>query len=170
MSIKAKKISREIIEERFEYNEGGYLTWKYSPRYGIKPGDRAGFTDSNGYRMIRINRKSYKEHRLIWVLLNGSLENYIDHIDGNTENNKIENLRECSHSENHANVSRRSTNTSGFKGVFKISNRWIAKIMHSGKTHYLGIFKSPEDAASEYDRAAVNFFGRYAKTNHMVGV
>jgi hypothetical protein len=87
----------------------------------------------------------------------------VDHINGNARDNRRVNLRVCTPPENARNTRMRSDNTSGFKGVAEIGpNRWSASIHSCGKTHYLGVFDSPEKAYRAYCEAAVRFFGEFA--------
>lgn len=90
----------------------------------------------------------------------------VDHINGNGLNNCRYNLRECSHSQNSANMKVRSA-SSRFKGVawHKASGKWKAQISPDGKTIYLGIHNDEADAARAYDMAALERFGEFAHTN-----
>lgn len=74
----------------------GYLHWL--PRAGVKCNHtkaRAGCNASKGYRVIRIDGKLYKEHRIIWVMFHGTIQDDfdVDHIDHNKSNNCIQNLQ-----------------------------------------------------------------------------
>lgn len=60
-------------------------------------------------------------------------------------------------------------NTSGYKGVHRCSNGWVARIGYEMKRLYLGYFTSPEAAAHAYDEAARKLFGEAALTNFGVG-
>jgi hypothetical protein len=77
-----------------------------------------------------------------------------DHIDGNTLNNRRENLRPARGTENHANQTRPIKNSSGYKGVVKSGEKWVAQISVRGKSIYLGTFESLERAALTYAEAA----------------
>ena len=82
---------------------------------------------------------------------NGRLDDdvHIDHIDGNTLNNKLENLRTVDRGTNNRNAARRSDNTSGVCGVSWCNRdkRWVATICKDGKRFTLGRFYSLDDAA-----------------------
>jgi len=89
----------------------------------------------------------------------------IDHINQNKLNNRRNNLRVCSRSENGANRSIPKTNTSGYKGVYRIKNKWMAQIGIKNKSIYLGCFDEKVDAAIAYDTAATKAFGAFARLN-----
>jgi len=88
-----------------------------------------------------------------------------DHINGNTLDNRKENLRMCDKNQNQANRRKYKTNTSGFKGVIydKRQKRkpWIAQCQKV----CLGSFTTKEEAARAYDKRAVEVFGEFAQLN-----
>lgn len=81
----------------------------------------------------------------------------VDHINGDKLDNRRANLRLCTDSQNRMNVERFKSNKSGFKGVHRAKNKWRAEIN--------GYFDAAEDAARAYDRAALELFGEFARTN-----
>ncbi len=91
----------------------------------------------------------------------------IDHIDGDTLNNSINNLRICKHEENLRNQKINKNNKSGFKGVYfcKQRNKFRAEIKKDRQKYFLGLFIDPKDAASAYNKAAIKFHGEFAKLN-----
>jgi hypothetical protein len=93
----------------------------------------------------------------------------VDHANGNGLDNRRENIRLCSKAENNCNVDKRTTNTSGYKGVYWNSrmNKWYAKIGVDGQQKYLGSFSRKEDAALAYDRAAPKYHGQFAQLNSL---
>jgi len=106
--------------------------------------------DKRGYicSLLRENWKQYeiKAHRFAWFMYYGELpKNHIDHIDGNPSNNKIENLRDVTHQQNHMNRKK-------VKGYcWHISNKkFQASIILNGKNIYLGYFKTKEEARNTY--------------------
>jgi len=90
-----------------------------------------------------------------------------DHIDRNGLNNRRDNLRPANDSQNQANQSLQTNNTSGFKGVCwgTRDGKWMAYITVSRKRRYLGVFGDPIEAARAYDRAAEEAFGEFAFLN-----
>lgn len=120
------------------------------------------------YSNISIGRKTFSEHKAIWIWHNGAIPEglFIDHIDGNIRNNRIENLRLCTKSQNAMNRNRPTCNVSGFKGVSVTpKGKFLARIKVGGDCVPLGLFDKPEDAAKAYDEAATHYFGEFAKTN-----
>lgn len=107
-------------------------------------------------------------HRLIMYAPKGM---QVDHINGNTLDNRKENLRICTNAENQHNSNKPKNNLSGFKGVtwHKNIKIWTASICKDYKKIHLGIFKTKTQAARAYDQAALKYFGEFAKTNFIYG-
>jgi hypothetical protein len=87
----------------------------------------------------------------------------IDHIDGDGLNNRKSNLRICSNAENSRNQRKPKNNTSGAKGVSRIRGRWQARIKLDGKSIFLGIFNTVEDAAAAYAHASRDVHGDFGR-------
>lgn len=119
---------------------------------------------SHGYAKAGINKKTVYMHRMIMGYPKGY---QIDHINENKLDNRKENLRICTSSQNRRNISVRKDNTSGYKGVTKYlyGDGWVAKINNGYKTINLGIFATLEDAAIAYNRKAIELFGEFSKLN-----
>jgi hypothetical protein len=163
-------IQQEDVKCLFEYHKDGYLINKKRRANCVVVGVRAGHLDSNGYRYIKVSRKLHLEHRLIFLWHHGYLPEFIDHINGISNDNRIENLREATISQNQFNKGIGKANTSGFKGISKNHNRWMAQVTVNGKRKYVGNYGTKEDAAHAYDIAAKKIYGDYARTNEMEGV
>ena len=144
------------INALFEYRDGD-LWWKERPSYShvdmTKP---AGYIHPTGYRRIRISGKQYLAHRLIyklhnpdWDITDTSQDNSLDHINGDGLDNRIENLRSATQSQNKVNAGKNKNNTSGYKGVtwHKPAGTWMVQVMLNGKSHYGGLFDNLKDAA-----------------------
>jgi hypothetical protein len=144
--------SKDDLNAIFEYKDG-MLFWKTkAKRSPINIGDRAGSPLAGGYRRICIKYGEYREHRIIFMMHHGYCPNLIDHIDRDTQNNRIENLRALSGTHNQYNRGAPSNNKSGVKGVFlcKKTNKWATYIGHLDKRIWLGYFDKKEDAADAY--------------------
>lgn len=117
------------------------------------------------YRHIPKNRKSkISMHREI---MGFPKDMCIDHINHNTLDNRKQNLRVCTLSQNGANQIKRKGLSSIFKGVTwdKSKNKWMAQIMIHKKHFYLGRYKDEIEAAKAYDKKAKIAFGEFAKLN-----
>jgi hypothetical protein len=138
-------LKKEYLNELFEYKDGN-LFWKKA-KAGTAKGSLAG-TKSHHYYQICINYKIYRTHRLIWIFHNGNTENTIDHINGNSFDNRIENLRICNLSENSCNSRKKKNNTSGVKGVGWClqKKKWRARIVHKNKEIHIGFFDNLNQA------------------------
>ncbi len=91
----------------------------------------------------------------------------VDHINRDGLDNRRSNLRWASTSQNGANRGLNANSTSGYKGVDfqKARGCWRALIECRGRRLHLGVYATPEEAARAYDRAAVEFFGAFARPN-----
>lgn len=91
----------------------------------------------------------------------------VDHIDHDGCNNQRSNLRNCSHAENTKNHLKHKNNKSGYNGVFwdKKNERWETRIRVDGRRIHLGRFESLEDAAKAFDKAALKYYGEFARLN-----
>lgn len=108
---------------------------------------------------FRGKRRHVVMHRLMWALVNGRWPtDELDHINGDPQDYRIENLREVSHRENHRNVARRSDNTTGVTGVYatKGGRRWQAQIKTGGggkvRTKTFTTFTEAVAARREWER------------------
>ena len=146
----------------FEYKDGS-LFWKIA-KQKIKIGQKAGCLNNSGYRIIRLNQKSYLEHRIIFALHHGYMPNFIDHIDGNKLNNNIDNLREATKTQNHYNKSLQKNNTSGVKGVVwhKASKKWAVKLVVNKKIKNFGTYFDIEYAKFVVEAMRYKYHGNFA--------
>ena len=138
-----------VDDEDYEYLN----QWKW---YAHKKGKKWYAESWTGYKI--------KMHTLI---MNTPINFEVDHKDHNGLNNQKYNLRICTHSQNVKNSSKRSDNTSGYKGVFwyKQTNKWAAGISVNNKRIHLGYFEHKEDAAKAYNIAAIEHHGEFAQLN-----
>lgn len=157
-------ITRERVAELFEYRDGG-LYWKVCSAQRIKIGDRAGSSHDCMCKRVKVDGKNYLEHRLIYLMHNGELPEFLDHIDGDRTNNRIENLRPCTMAENQHNTGLPRTNTSGVKGVswYGQSGKWMAQLRINGATIYLGLFKEIDEAKETVMKARERYHGEFAR-------
>lgn len=122
------------------------------------------YLNAGGYAVSGNNPSIYL-HRLIF----GDIPNGygIDHIDRDTLNSKMCNLRLATKIQNSANQKLHKRNTSGFKGVTysKDHNKWYTSIYVKGEKKFIGYFQDSMEAAKAYDMAAVKYNGEFASTN-----
>ena len=121
--------------------EDGKLYWiaKSSPNANrVKLGEEAFRYDEHGYKRLTVNKKLTTCHRIVWEMHNGPIpkDKCIDHINRVRDDNRIENLRLVTSSENALNSKLKSTNTLGIKGVYNIGKKYQANF--KGKVLYYG--------------------------------
>ena len=147
----------DLAKELFRLDDGK-LYWRKA-RGSVKGGGRAGTITPFGYRVVRLEGRNYKEHRLIYSMHHNRWPvGQIDHIDGVRDNNKIENLREVTRAENARAFRRPSAGVSSqYRGVCfcKRNQKWCAKIRKDGTRYHLGYFTSETDAARAYNLGAI---------------
>lgn len=149
--------SRGEILEILDYDSAtGIFTWKQR-RGSASAGDVAGSATAikgrrTSYCAIQINRKLYQAHRLAWIIVHGNIDScmVIDHINGESTDNRIENLRLVSQRQNMRNRRISKKNKSGYSGVHwcKTTEKWVASGRPDGKQTTLGKFKTKEDAVA----------------------
>lgn len=155
--------SQEILHNFFDYADG-QLFWKKS-KAKAKAGNPVGWVEKNGYVATNLNGTRYRVHRLIFMFFNNYCPEFIDHIDGNKKNNKIENLRPANKFENACNRKASKKNKLNVKGVCVERGKYKANIKKFGKTIHIGYFESLEDAKNAYTIAAKKIHGEFAWKN-----
>jgi hypothetical protein len=148
------------ITELLEYQDGK-LFWKVR-RGHVAAGKEAGAVCQNGRLYIQIDGKKTLAHRIVWAMHHGDCPEFLDHIDGNPLNNRIENLRPATKSQNAMNRKVKSDNQLGVKGVSKRHNKFAAYIYVKGKSVFLGMHSTLEQAGNVYKTASMKHFGEFA--------
>lgn len=146
----------ELKAELFYIEETGVFVRNKKTR-GKKPnaGCFAGCLDKDGYIRITVLGKPYQAHRLAWLYVYGRFpEKYIDHINGQRNDNRISNLRDVDMTTNMQNIrkSMSSNKTCGLLGASKETNRnaFKAQIQINGKKITIGYYKTPQEAHQAY--------------------
>lgn len=157
-------MNQEYLKSRLSYDpETGVFIWlrpyKTFMRY---LGKRAGHIEACGYRVVCIDRKIYKMHRLAFLYMTGSFPKlFIDHINRNKDDNRWINLREVTKSENGHNSNKVGVHECAWKkdkllklptGVSKRSDcvGYLARIYINKKVKELGTYKTIEEARMVY--------------------
>jgi hypothetical protein len=150
-----------------EFRKGG----RRNPLFGKEAG-----TTAKGYVQIGWTVRQRKVflggHRVAWALHFGAWpEGLIDHLNHDTMDNRIENLRLAAPGENSCHR-RELRGATPYKGVYYMSakGRFAAQIKVSGKHTWLGLYETAMGAAYAYDAAAVRMHGNFALTNHHLGL
>jgi len=159
-------ITQKLLKELFEYKDGD-LYWLVDMIPNKTKGNKAGRLHKNGYFRTSIAKKLYTNHRLIFLYHYGYLPKFVDHIDGNKLNNKIENLREATISQNAQNSKKPNNNKSGVKGVdwSKIHKKWRVQINVDGKQKYFGTYFDLNVAKFVADTMRYKYHGQFARNN-----
>lgn len=161
-------ITQDYLKSILEYDpETGLFKWiKARPK--IKVGDIAGGLDDAGYIRINIDGLKYRAHRLAIFYMTGEWPpDHTDHKDLNRANNKWDNIRVATRTENFGNQTKYKSNKSGIKGVCwdRDANKWLAQIQINNKKIKLGRYSNIDDAAEAYKDAAEKYFKEYARIN-----
>lgn len=128
-------------------------------------GRLAGSTRPDGYRLISVKRRLYYAHRLAWLYVYGEWpSSTLDHRNGDNGDNRIANLRLATYSQNNANRRRHRDGTSGMKGVTFRPKRgkWVAQMGVGGKSVYIGIYSTAEEARAAYVAASKKVYGEFS--------
>lgn len=156
--------TQQEVLDAFNYDPlTGLLSYKpraldspFAKEWNTKNAGRSPSTlDKDGYltlaRRIKGKPTRFRVHRLIWLMHYNTLPQMIDHIDGDKLNNRIENLRECTYSENNQNQFKATKrNKSGFLGVVSDKVGYRARIRVNNVQRDLGTFRTPEEAHQRY--------------------
>ena len=157
-------LSQKYLKELFDYKNGD-LYWKVSLSNRTQIGRKTGFLNTNGYLQTCINKITYLNHRLIYIWHYGNEPKYIDHIDNIRTNNKIENLREVTISQNCKNGKLRTNNKSGVKNVhwYKRDQKWSVDLKINKKLKNFGKFEDLELAELVANEARKLYYGAYSR-------
>ena len=174
------ELTQSRVRELFNYDEGtGALIWRPRPREEFRSeshwarfnahiaGKEAGTVQQTNsgvsYKRVFFGRKSYANHKVIWLYVHGHWpEHDIDHKNRCRIDNRLENLRIATKSQNSAN--RVFKNRVGLKGAYRQKGRdtYYSMIRVERKAIYLGFFYSEIEAHEAYKAAAQKYFGEFA--------
>jgi len=158
--------SVERLNELFQLSQSELVARK--SRGCVKAGSVCGYKRKDGYVRIKVDGALVMAHRIVWKMFHGDEPIYIDHINGDRSDNRIENLRAVTSSDNRANESLRINSTSGFIGVTwhiptspTKTPKWVAKIAKDGKEKHIGYFTGLKEAVLAYNDECLRLHGDY---------
>lgn len=181
MTRKDRDIDIEVLKQLIAYDaESGNLIWKVRGREfftsdricnswnGSYAGKVAGCVDGKGYVKVALFNKGYRGHRVAWAVYYGEwppADMEIDHIDTNSLNNRIDNLRLVTRGQNECNKRKRRNTKSPLKGVSwnGQKKKWMATLAIDGKVRKIGFFSTDLEAHLCYCEAAAREYGQYAR-------
>lgn len=153
------QLTQKLLQELFTYSDG-LLVHKTT-------GEVFGKIYDSGYRVGRLCGKNYKNANLVYLYHKNILPNYcLDHKDRNKSNDKIDNLREATRTQNMWNVGSFG-GRSAYKGVNyqKDKGKWRARYKDHGKRFHVGYYDTEEEAAKAYDVATAVLHQQYQLKN-----
>ena len=147
-----KELTQKELKSFLRYvAHTGKLYWLVKPSKRVNIGDEAGGLQPDGYVTIKVNGGRHQAHRLVWLYVNGEFPNdFIDHINGIKNDNRIVNLRDVTHAENLKNQTISKRNTSGVNGVswHDKNSVWQVHVGVNNKRIHIGVFKCKLDAVA----------------------
>ncbi len=170
-------ITQERLRELLHYDAAtGIFTWIKRPSNCVKIGEQAGCYDDKGYIHIRADDRLYLAHRLAWFYETGSWPiTGLDHKNGNPSDNRIDNLREATQSQNVQNIRGAKRDSShGYLGVKFMPKQgkkpWMARIQVNRKNIFLGYYHTGEEAHAAYIAAKrkLHPFGELGKRSGLL--
>lgn len=154
-------ITKQRLRELFEYDSRGTFVRRIS-RGSSRKGDFLIPKCTTRYMSICVDYVSILYHRAVWTYHYGKISDdfEIDHINRNTHDNRIENLRKTKRYQNAQNISLSTRNKSGHRGVSwnSADKRWVAQVHYKQKRYFCKGFSSLEEAAKAAKQARNEIF------------
>lgn len=144
------KLTPERLRQLLNYDPQTGVFTHACRKKRVRLGSVAGTLEVKGYWKHRIDGETHRGHRLAWLYFYGEWPaGHIDHINGNRSDNRIANLRDVTALENRQNI-RKANSATGFLGVYKLRDKFVALIGHQYKNIRLGAFDTAEEAHEAY--------------------
>lgn len=162
-------MTQEEIKLIFNYKDGN-LYWKIRPATCVNVNDLAGcIRKTDGYHVIRYKNKMQYAHRIVFLYHHGYLPKFLDHINGNKNDNRIENLRECTTQQNTFNHKLRLDNTTGYKHIYKEANskKFRVRIQINGKNINFGNYFDIDYAKFIAEAMRHKYHGEFANNGRI---
>jgi len=168
-------LTQERALALFEYRDG-ILIWKPRPLSDFNsvrgfrgwntkfPGKIAG-CNKHIYSVVGISAVNYLQHRVIFLMHHGYMPEFLDHIDHDPKNNKVENLRPADKSQNNMNRPVQKNSPSGHKNVHwnKQHEKWMVRVQKDAAVVFGGLFSSVEAAAERAAQLRGQIHGQFAR-------
>ena len=156
--------SQKELQALFEYSPTtGLFIYKIKPSQNIKIGSIAGSINKNGYRLIQVNKESYRASRLVWMYVHGEDPGNltVDHIDRNKANDAIDNLRLATKQQQLFN--RSGWNSTGIRGVrYNQKTDTYSAVISFGGLNTTKQFDTAEEAEAYYNKLRAAYGGEFA--------
>jgi hypothetical protein len=156
MATQNSTLTQDHVKSLFDYRDGQL--------YRKSNGKLSACKHADGYLRSHISNKIHYNHRLIFLMHYGYIPTFIDHIDGDPSNNRIENLREATNNQNQHNKKIGVNNKSGVKNVHwsKSMKKWCVQISVDKKIKTVGFYDGLEIADNAAQEARKMYHGEYA--------
>ena len=156
-------MTQELLKSILNYDKHtGIFTWKVKCNVMINIGDVAGSLKQTGYREIVYKQKWYREHKLAFLYEHGYFPKLIDHINNNKADNRIENLREATQSQNQFNSKRVNKHNTRNVRYRKDRNKWIVTFYTNDIPKQYGSFNDFNEANKVANELRLKFHGEFA--------
>jgi hypothetical protein len=164
-----QQLNGETVHKVYVYEPETGKLWRKTVASGMKRAGTPSHDDARGHVTLitQFAGRSRPVSHIIWLYMTGEWPTLdVEHKDLNPLNNRWDNLRLATRSQNMANIKVTRRSKSGVKGVFwdKARYKWGAYITHNYKVRNLGRYDKIEDAKAAYDKAARELFGEFARS------